>query len=158
MVQNEHGIASFAALQDALAEGRTDELTCFAFDLLHLDGYDLMAVPLDQRKRALAALLEPVVSPTSALQLSEHVRGGGPAFFAQAAKLGLEGVISKRRMPPISRRARAAGSRSNAGCRRSFRSSATTRPRPRAESARCCWPRPRMAACATSAGSAPAFR
>ena len=100
VVQDEHGIASFAALQDALAEGRTHELTCFAFDLLHLDGYDLTAVPLDERKRALAALLERVVSPTSALQLSEHVRGGGPAFFAQAARLGLEGVISKRADAP----------------------------------------------------------
>ena len=33
-------------LQDALAEGRTGELTFFAFDLLHLDGYDLTEVPL----------------------------------------------------------------------------------------------------------------
>ncbi len=96
VVQDENGIASFAALQDALAEGRTHELTCFAFDLLHLDGYDLTAVPLAERKRTLAALLEPVASPTSALQLSEHVRGHGPAFFEQASRLGLEGVVSKR--------------------------------------------------------------
>ena len=96
VVQDENGIASFAALQDALAEGRTHELTCFAFDLLHLDGYDLTAVPLAERKRTLAALLEPVVGPTSALQLSEHVRGHGPAFFEQASRLGLEGVVSKR--------------------------------------------------------------
>ncbi len=96
VVQDANGIASFAALQDALAEGRTHELICFAFDLLHLDGYDLTAVPLLERKRALAALLEPVVSPTTALQLSEHVQGNGRAFFEQASRLGLEGVISKR--------------------------------------------------------------
>jgi bifunctional non-homologous end joining protein LigD len=100
VVQDEGGIASFAALQDALAEGRTQELTCFAFDLLHLDGYDLTAVPLLERKRALATLLEPVVSPTSALQLSEHVRGEGRAFFEQASRLGLEGVISKQADAP----------------------------------------------------------
>jgi bifunctional non-homologous end joining protein LigD len=100
VVQDEKGIASFAALQDALAEGRTHELTCFAFDLLHLDGYDLTAVPLLERKRALAALLAPVVSPTSALQLSEHVRGNGRAFFEQASRLGLEGVVSKRADAP----------------------------------------------------------
>ena len=96
VVQDDNGIASFAALQDALAEGRTHELVCFAFDLLHLDGYDLTKVPLLERKRALAALLGPVVSPTTALQISEHVRGNGRAFFEQAARLGLEGVISKR--------------------------------------------------------------
>ena len=48
VVQDESGVASFAALQDALAEGRTHELIFFAFDLLHLDGYDLTAVPLDR--------------------------------------------------------------------------------------------------------------
>ncbi len=100
VVQDESGIASFAALQDALAEGRSHELTCFAFDLLHLDGYDLTAVPLAMRKQALAGLLEAVVSPTSALQLSEHVRGDGSAFFEQAARLGLEGVVSKRAESP----------------------------------------------------------
>ena len=100
VVQDERGIASFAALQDALAEGRTHELICFAFDLLHLDGYDLTAVPLVERKRALGALLEPVISPSTALQFSEHVRGNGRAFFEQASRLGLEGVISKRADAP----------------------------------------------------------
>ena len=38
------------------------------------------------------------------------------------------------------------------------RSSATARPTSRAASARCCWRRPATAACATSAGSAPASR
>ncbi|HEX3210409.1 MAG TPA: DNA ligase D [Geminicoccaceae bacterium] len=100
VVQGADGIANFAALQDALAEGRTHELTCFAFDLLHLDGYDLTAVPLIERKAALAALLEPVVGPSSALQLSDHVQGNGRAFFEQASRLGLEGVISKRADAP----------------------------------------------------------
>ena len=38
VVQDERGIASFAALQDALAEGRTQALIFFAFDLMYLDG------------------------------------------------------------------------------------------------------------------------
>ena len=58
VVQNEQGIASFAALQDALAEGRTQALIFFAFDLMYLDGYDLTATPLLERKRALHALLD----------------------------------------------------------------------------------------------------
>ena len=96
VVQDERGIASFAALQDALSEGRTHELIFFAFDLLYLDGYDLCAVPLVERKRALEGLLDPVVTSSSALQISEHVVGNGRAFFEQASQLGLEGVISKR--------------------------------------------------------------
>jgi DNA ligase D len=100
VVQDERGVASFAALQDALSAGRTDELVFFAFDLLHLDGYDLSAVPLVERKRALEGLLAPVVTPSSALQISEHVQGNGRAFFEQASQLGLEGVISKRADAP----------------------------------------------------------
>ena len=100
VVQDEHGIASFAALQDALAEGRTQALIFFAFDLMYLDGYDLTATPLLERKRALHALLDPAITSDSALQISEHVLGHGRAFLEQAAQLGLEGVISKRANAP----------------------------------------------------------
>jgi bifunctional non-homologous end joining protein LigD len=96
VVQNDEGLSSFAALQDALSEGASHKLTFFAFDLLHLDGYDLREVPLARRKEALHTLLEGVITPTSALQFSEHVLGQGRAFFDQAARMGLEGVISKR--------------------------------------------------------------
>jgi DNA ligase D len=100
VVQDAHGIASFAALQDALAEGRTQELIFFAFDLMHLEGYDLTEVPLLDRKRALEALLDGVVGPTTPLQISEHVLGNGGAFFDEASRLGVEGVISKRADAP----------------------------------------------------------
>jgi bifunctional non-homologous end joining protein LigD len=96
VVQDAHGLSSFSALQDALSEGKTGELTFFAFDLIHLDGYELMEVPLIERKRALDALLAPLVGPTSALQLSGHVLGNGRAFLEHAGDLNLEGVISKR--------------------------------------------------------------
>jgi bifunctional non-homologous end joining protein LigD len=100
VVQDVRGRSSFSALQDALSEGNTGKLIFFAFDLIHLDGYELMEVPLIERKRALEALLAPVVGPTSALQLSGHVVGNGRAFRQQAAALELEGVISKRADSP----------------------------------------------------------
>ena len=100
VVQDERGIASFAALQDALAEGRTHELIFFAFDLMYLDGYDLTEVPLLERKQALEELFDPVVGSTTPLQISEHVVGHGRDFFGQASQLGLEGVISKRADAP----------------------------------------------------------
>jgi bifunctional non-homologous end joining protein LigD len=96
LVQDARGVSSFSALQDALSEGRTGELTFFAFDLIHLDGYELMEVPLIERKRVLDALLAPVVGPSSALQLSDHIVGNGRAFLEEATRLKLEGVISKR--------------------------------------------------------------
>jgi bifunctional non-homologous end joining protein LigD len=96
VVQDKDGVSSFPALQDALAEGRSHALTFFAFDLLHLDGYDLTEVPLTLRKRALEALLVPVVEPTSPLQLSSHIQGHGPEFLEQASRMGLEGVVSKK--------------------------------------------------------------
>ncbi|HEX5078843.1 MAG TPA: DNA ligase D [Geminicoccaceae bacterium] len=100
VVQDEEGISRFSALQDALAESRTHELVFFAFDLPYLDGYDLAEVPLLARKQALEALLAQVVGPTSALQLSGHVEGHGPDFLAQASRMGLEGVVSKRANSP----------------------------------------------------------
>jgi bifunctional non-homologous end joining protein LigD len=46
----------FGALQADLSAGRHDRLLYYAFDLLHLDGYDLRKVPLLERKRLLKDL------------------------------------------------------------------------------------------------------
>ena len=92
VAMDDKGISSFQALQNAFRAGRTNLQYCI-FDLLFLDGQDLTAVPLKQRKAALAELLAGHGSP---LQYSEHIVGDGPEFFKQTAKLGLEGIISKR--------------------------------------------------------------
>ncbi len=63
IVQDEHGVSSFAALQDALAQRATHRLLFYAFDLLHLDGFDLSLVPLIERKQALATLIGPHTAP-----------------------------------------------------------------------------------------------
>jgi bifunctional non-homologous end joining protein LigD len=90
-----NGATSFQALQRR-AEGGTP-LVYFAFDLLHLDGWDLREVRLEERKEVLRRLLE---SAPPALRFSDHVRGHGSEFFAQARELGLEGVVSKRADAP----------------------------------------------------------
>ena len=48
-----HGVSDFSALQDDLKSGRRDRLVYYAFDLLHLDGYDLTGATLIDRKAAL---------------------------------------------------------------------------------------------------------
>jgi len=93
------GVTSFAALQDALSKGRAADLVYFAFDLLHLDGFDLTPLPLIERKAALKKLLgrRPGGGP---IRYSDHVQGQGRAFYAHACKLGLEGIVSKLARSP----------------------------------------------------------
>ena len=68
-------------------------LTYFVFDLLELDGEDLMGLPLIDRKRRLAVLLK--TSPPGAM-FNHHETGDGEAFRRAACKHGLEGTVSKR--------------------------------------------------------------
>lgn len=90
------GVTSFNALQNALGGGGTGEPVYFVFDLLHLNGYDLTAVALEDRKQALHALIAPGTAHAT-LRYSEHVVGNGDAFLRHACRLSLEGVVSKRR-------------------------------------------------------------
>ncbi|HET8540364.1 MAG TPA: DNA ligase D, partial [Anaeromyxobacter sp.] len=90
------GRTSFQALQNAFAGGR-GTLVYFVFDLLHLDGEDLAARPLLERKAALARLLGDRAGP---IRHAPHVEGSGAAAFREACRLGLEGIVSKRADQP----------------------------------------------------------
>ncbi len=98
IVQDGRGVASFAQLQKALAERRDTELIYYAFDLLHLNGRDLTGEPLLARKELLRRLSPN--DPEFRIQYSEHSEANGREFFAQVCRMGLEGVISKRRNAP----------------------------------------------------------
>jgi DNA ligase D-like protein (predicted ligase) len=91
------GITSFSMIQLASDAGNAAGLVFFLFDLLHLDGEDLSARPLIERKERLAGLLSSVGSP---LHYSDHQIGQGPAFYEQACPLGVEGIVSKRADAP----------------------------------------------------------
>jgi bifunctional non-homologous end joining protein LigD len=76
----------------------------YAFDLLELDGEDLRARPLEERKAALGKL---IARAPDGLQLSEHLEGDGKEIFEHVCKMGLEGIVSKRRdYPYVSGRAK----------------------------------------------------
>jgi bifunctional non-homologous end joining protein LigD len=93
------GTTDFQALQNALDARRSEALVYCVFDLLHEDGEDLMPLPLEQRKKRLAALLKR--SPKAeVLRFVKHAVGGGAELFVDACRVGLEGVISKRRDAP----------------------------------------------------------
>ena len=87
------GITSFSMIQAASDAGNAAGLVYFIFDLLYLDGEDVGALPLIDRKARLADLLAGAVPP---FHYSDHHRGGGAAFHEQACKLELEGIVSKR--------------------------------------------------------------
>jgi DNA ligase D-like protein (predicted ligase) len=86
------GVTSFELMQQASDSGGTG-LTYFVFDLLELDGEDLMGLPLIDRKRRLAVLLK--TSPPGVM-FNDHETGDGEAFRRAACKHGLEGIVSKR--------------------------------------------------------------
>jgi bifunctional non-homologous end joining protein LigD len=90
------GATSFQALQQR-GSSKATPLVYFAFDLLHLDGWDLRPAKLEDRKEVLRRLLE---SAPASLRFSDHVRGQGAEFFEVARTTGLEGVVSKRAGAP----------------------------------------------------------
>jgi bifunctional non-homologous end joining protein LigD len=94
VVQTGEGLSDFQELERDLAAGRSDRFVFYAFDLLHVDGLDLRAVTLIDRKRALAEL---IADPASPLALSEHPEAEGSEVFARACAMELEGIVSKRR-------------------------------------------------------------
>jgi bifunctional non-homologous end joining protein LigD len=99
VVEDERGVSSFSALQQALSnstKGKAASAVFHAFDLLYLDGEDLRPLPLEERKTRLFKLIK----PSGVLRLSEHLAGSGPAVLRNACRLGLEGVVSKRRDLP----------------------------------------------------------
>ena len=94
VVADGHGVASFALLR---GRAREEQAFVWAFDLLECDGEDLRAHPLERRKGELKALLK---RAPFGLALNDYVAGYGPALFAQACAMGLEGIVSKRRSSP----------------------------------------------------------
>ena len=90
---------AFSALQEALSAPKgASAAIFFAFDILYRDGYDLREADLDDRKAALAQLLGSHRHPS--LRYSEHVVGSGQSMLEHACRLGLEGIVSKRRNAP----------------------------------------------------------
>jgi bifunctional non-homologous end joining protein LigD len=88
---DDNGVASF----DLIRYQRANEsIFLYAFDLIEQNGDDLRRDPLEIRKAALVSVL---AKAGPGIRFNEHMEGDGPTVFAHACKLGLEGIVSKRR-------------------------------------------------------------
>ena len=98
---DDEGRSDFALLQRLIKESRVstrapDRVTYQVFDLLYLDGYSLLDVPLENRQELLRGRLR----KDPAVRFGDHVVGSGRAFFEAARAVGAEGIVAKLRTSP----------------------------------------------------------
>jgi bifunctional non-homologous end joining protein LigD len=100
---DEHGRTSFERLQGRINLASKADIErmrkqipvdLVLFDLLYLDGEELIELPLDERR----ARLEKIVVPDSPgrMQVTYYVDAEGVSFTEGAKRLGFEGVVAKR--------------------------------------------------------------
>ena len=87
----DNGVASFDRIRHRRHDG---DAFLYAFDLIELNGDDMRRDPLEVRKATLRSML---AKGGLGLRFNEHMEGDGPTVFAHACKLGLEGIVSKRK-------------------------------------------------------------
>ncbi|RZJ17064.1 MAG: DNA ligase D, partial [Haliea sp.] len=87
--------ADFQALQGAFESSRTADIVYYLFDLPYCAGYDLREVPLQERRAVLQRVVER--KPQDKVRFSEVFDARPQDIVASACRLGLEGVIAKRR-------------------------------------------------------------
>jgi bifunctional non-homologous end joining protein LigD len=83
---------------DGSGSDSSSRIAYFAFDILHLDGEDLTGLPTERRKEVLRQVLG--ATPPRPLTYVDHVVGQGAAFFREAERMRLEGIVSKARAAP----------------------------------------------------------
>ena len=66
----------------------------WAFDIVELNGDDLRREALEVRKAALERVLG---RAGSGVRFNEHLEAEGPLVFEHACRMGLEGIVSKRK-------------------------------------------------------------
>jgi bifunctional non-homologous end joining protein LigD len=111
---DERQLPSFAALQSALSDEKTEDLIFFVFDLLFEGREDLRTLPLEMRKARLENLLT-TRAKGSRLHYVAHLVANAQDTFASACKMGLEGIVSKKLDSPY--RSDRSGSWTKAKCR-----------------------------------------
>ena len=95
VVHNVEGRPDFGLLQQAFEGDKTNDIVYFVFDLPYFDGADLRQLPLWQRRRMLREAL--ARAPASRVRFSEEFDAPPGEMMDAACRMGLEGIIGKRR-------------------------------------------------------------
>ena len=95
IIPGERVPADFQALQGAFDAARTANIVYYLFDIPYCAGYDLRDVPLVQRREVLQRVVER--KPADSVRFSAVFDAPPQEILASACRLGLEGVIAKRR-------------------------------------------------------------
>ncbi|PWE39560.1 DNA ligase D [Pseudomonas prosekii] len=100
---DENGVPSFQLLQNAFESGKSGAIVFYLFDMPYLNGVDLREVPVEERRSALAKVLER--SEDEILRFSEDFGEDASDLLASACQMNMEGLIGKRvGSPYVSRR------------------------------------------------------
>jgi len=91
---DEKGVSSFQLLQAFELGQERPPIFFYVFDLLQLDGDDLKRKPLIERKAKLQEILE---NRSTLVRFSDSLGENAKQLLKQAEKLGLEGLIGKRK-------------------------------------------------------------
>ncbi len=91
---DDEGRSSFQSLQAREMEAVKRPIYFYLFDILQLDGKDLMKLPLHARKAILQTLCANAADP---LRFSGELGGEPEKLLAEVKRLGLEGIIGKLR-------------------------------------------------------------
>ena len=97
VVLNDRGMPDFQALQGAFDSVRTGGIVYYLFDLPYCDGMDLRSLPLQERRARLEALLAEADGEHGAIRYSASFEQDVQGIVASACKMGLEGIIGKRK-------------------------------------------------------------
>lgn len=94
VILDANGVSNFQLLQN-YRNTKKGTLYYFVFDILYLNGRDLRELPLIERKELLKSLLDS--SSCAQVRYSDHIENRGIAFFKEAQKVHLEGIMGKKK-------------------------------------------------------------
>lgn len=92
VVVDENGVPDFSGLQLWRSED-DGQLFYYLFDILWLEGFSVIHLPLEERKQLLKSILP---KNSSHIRFSETLKDGGEDAFQLAKQLHLEGVMAKK--------------------------------------------------------------
>jgi DNA ligase D len=91
---DEEGLPSFQLLQNAFESGKSGAIVFYLFDMPYLNGVDLRDVPVEERRAALAKVVER--SEDDIIRFSEDLGENARDLLSSACLMNLEGLIGKR--------------------------------------------------------------